>query len=262
VKAADFQAAAARFVRVVFPFVSPARNVMTALTLDLFAAATDPEAARYRILAGLQEARRSFARSRVYPSLAELIRLRRGLTAFLDGVEDFRDARPGRVSGVDWETGELRYERDADEPPLLAEDLAHWALPLVTELAEEGRALFEFVDEHAALEAVGLVPSYQAEGYLLVPDPESGLVALRYTVSALAGEDGRYRSLRTAPVPIRLAPMAPPHTWKSALISAFPDLPTPATFRLDSALAFPVEATMLPIAKRKLLRLVTDHGVA
>ena len=43
---------------------------------------------------------------------------------------------------------------------------------------------------------------------------------------------------------------------------ADPDLPNPATYRLDSDLVFPVEETMLPIAKRKLLRLVTDHGEA
>lgn len=235
---------------------------MSALSLDLFAAATDPEATRYRILAGLQEVRQSFARSRVYPSLANLIRLRRGLMAFLDGVEHFREERPGRVSGIDWEAGELLYERTDDELPLLAEDLARWALPMVTSLVEEGRALFEFVDEHAALEAVGLVPSYQSEGYLLVPDEHERLLALRYTVSALAGEDGRYRSLRTKPIRVALPPLAPPHAWKEALVDAYPELPTPATFRLASAIQFPVEATMLPIAKRKLLRLIADHGIA
>lgn len=235
---------------------------MPALTLDLFAAATDPEAARYRILAGLQDARHAFARSRVYPHLADLIRIRRGLTAFLEGLERFRDARPGRVTGIDWEAGTLIYDADENEPPLLAADLALWALPILTEAVEEGKTLFEFVDDHAALEVVGLLPSYQAEGYLLVPDGDGGLVALRYAVSVLADEHSRYRSLRTSAVPVRLSPLAPPRAWKEALIEADPDLPNPATYRLDTDLLFPVEETMLPIAKRKLLRLVTDHGEA
>ncbi len=235
---------------------------MPALTLDLFAAATDPEAARYRILAGLQDARRAFARSRVYPFLADLIRVRRGLTAFLEGLDQFREARPGRVTGIDWEAGTLIYDADESEPPLLAADLAAWALPILTEAVEEGRTLFEFVDDHAALEAVGLLPSYQAEGYLLVPGAAGRLVALRYAVSILADEHGRYRLLRTSPVPVDLPPMAPPRAWKEALIEADPALPNPATYRLNTDLAFPVEETMLPIAKRKLLRLVTDHGEA
>ena len=234
------------------------------LTLQHFAAASDEEAAHYRVLAGLQEARHAFARTRVYPHLAELIRLRRALTAFLDGVDRFREARPGRVTGVDWEAGALVRDPEDDEPPLLAEDLAPWALPLLTDVIEEGRTLFEFVDEHADLAAVGLLPSYQQEGYLLVPDGDAGggFLALRYAVSVLTDESGRYRSLRTRIVEAEVPPLAPPSVWKEFLTAAFPDLPAPATFRLDSDVAFPVEETMLPVAKRKLLRLVADRGEA
>ena len=235
---------------------------MTALSIDLFAAATDAEAARYRILAGLHEARQAFTHSRVYPHLADLIRLRRALRAFLDGLDAYQDARPGRLTGIDWENGTLLYDAEDDEPPLLAADLAQWALPLLTDAIEEGRTLFEFVDGRADLEAVGLIPPYLAEGYLLVPQSETGLAALRYQVSVLADEQGRYRSLRTTPAQVDLAPLAPPRVWKEALVAAFPDLPNPATYRLATDVLFPIEETMLPIAKRKLLRLVTDHGIA
>lgn len=235
-----------------------------ALALHHFAAASDEEAARYRILAGLQEARRAFARTRVYPHLAELIHLRRDLTAFLDGVDRFREVRPGRVTGVDWEAGLLLRDPDEEEPPLLAEGLARWALPHLTDVLEEGRTLFEFVDEHAALAAVGLLPAYQKEGYLLIPDGDAhgGLLALRYTVSVLSDESGRYRSLRTTPVEANVPPLAPAAAWKQALAAAYPDLPAPATFRFDTEVPFPVEATVLPVAKRKLLRLVAERGEA
>jgi hypothetical protein len=232
------------------------------LTLDCFAAASDEEAARYRILAGLQEARHAFDRTRVYPYLADLIRLRRALAAFLEGVDHFREARRGRVTGVDWEAGTLLRDPQDEDPPLLAEGLARWALPLLTDVLEEGRTLFEFVDEHAALAAVGLIPSYQQEGYLLVPGADGGLFALRYAVSVLADERGRYRSLRTTPVAADLPPLAPAAVWKEALAAAFPDLPAPATFRLDTDVPFPVEETVLPVAKRKLLRMITSRGDA
>ncbi len=236
---------------------------MPALTLATFTAAADPEAARYRVLAGLQEARHAFGRSCVYPHLSDLIAVRRALREVLDGAARVRDAHPGRLSGVDWETGALRYDASAfDAAPLLAEDLARWALPHLDATIDEGRTLFEFVDEHAALEAVGLMPTYRQEGYLLVPRPDGGLLVLRYAVSALTGEDGRYRSLRTTPVVVDLAPLAPPHAWKAALTAACPDLPAPATFRVDTDLPFPVEETVLPVAKRKLLRLVAERGQA
>lgn len=242
------------------PVRPPSENGM--LTLHHFAAASDEEAARYRILAGLQEAHRAFARSRVYPHLADLIRLRRALTAFLDGVDQFREARPGRVTGVDWETGTLLRDAADEDPPLLAEGLARWVLPHLTDVLDEGKTLFEFVDEHAALAAVGLLPPYQQEGYLLVPDGHEGFLTLRYAVSVLTDENGRYRSLRTTPVVADVAPLAPPSAWKEALAATFPDLPAPATFRLDTDVPFPVEETVLPVAKRKLLRLVADRGEA
>ena len=235
---------------------------MSALSIELFAAATDEEAARYRILAGLQEAQRAFSKSRVYPHLGELIRLRRSLNAFIDGLEDFREALPGRVAGVDWENGALVYERSDGEQPLLAEGLARWAFPLLTDAVEEGRTLFEFVDARARLDAVGLMPAYQQEGYLLVPEHSGQLFVLRYSVSSLADQTGRYRTLRTTPVDAELPPMAPPQHWRDALAEACPDLPAPALFRLDTDMSFPVEETMLPVAKRKLLRLVTDQGQA
>jgi hypothetical protein len=234
------------------------------LTLHHFAAASDEEAARYRILAGLQEARRAFGRSRVYPHLADLIRLRRALNAFLDGVDQLREARPGRVTGVDWESGTLLHDPEDEDPPLLAEGLARWALPHLADVLDEGRTLFEFVDEHAALAAVGLLPAYQQEGYLLVPDEEDGahFLALRYAVSILTDESGRYRSLRTTPVAVTLPALSPPGAWKEAFAATYPELPAPAIFRLDTDVPFPVEATVLPVAKRKLLRLVADRGEA
>lgn len=235
---------------------------MTTLTIDLFAAASDAEAAQYRILAGLRDAQHAFSRNRVYPHLADLIRVRRGLRALLDGLDEYNELRPGRLSGIDWEAGTLLYDAEEEDPPLLASDLAQWAMPLLTEAIEEGRTLFEFVDGRSGLEAVGLIPSYQAEGYLLVPQDGGGLGTLRYRVSVLADSHGRYRSLRTTPVPVALSPLAPPQAWKQALIDAHPDLPNPATYRLAADVQFPVEETMLPIAKRKLLRLVTDHGLA
>ncbi len=235
---------------------------MSGLHLDLFAAATDAEAARYRVLAGVKEAHTAFVRSQVYPHLADLIRLRRALRDFLDGVEQFRAGHAGRIKGIDWESKEVIFDPPESAAPLLAEDLAHWALPHLTEAIEEGRTLFEFVDEHAELQAVGVVPAYQDEGYLILHDEDGQVFVLRYTMSALTGEDGKYRSLRTKPVAADLHPLAPPGIWKDLLVERYPDLPVPATFRLAADVAFPLEATMLPIAKRKLLRMISDHGEA
>ncbi|MDX1439226.1 MAG: hypothetical protein R3284_04920, partial [Rubricoccaceae bacterium] len=148
------------------------------------------------------------------------------------------------------------------ETPLLAEELAQWALPQLSTVIEEGRLLFEFVDAHAHLEAIGLLPAYLNEGYLVIPQENGPLLVLQYTVSALTGNDGRYRTLRTRSVDAELAPLMPPSAWKEALADVDPDLPTPAAYHLDVDMFFPMQETLLPIAKRKLLRMLSTWGEA
>ena len=231
---------------------------MSTLSLSLFDGSRDPEAARYRVLAGLAEAQTAFTRCRVAPHLSELVALHRGLGALVAGAAAVEPRGP--VVDVDWEAGRLVRDR-ADLPGSVAVDLARWAMPRVEAAIVEGRTVYEFAAEHAALEAVGIVPGYRDEGFLLV-DGGPSVHVLRYQVSPLASTDGRYRALRTTPVDAGLDPLAPPHTWKAALADLAPDLAAPAAFRLQTDLDLPVEETLVPVAKRKLLGLVQSWGHA
>jgi len=225
------------------------------LSLQHYTAASDPEAARYRLLAALAEARREFAANRVYPHLAALIDVRRALSALGDARS--RHAPRGTVTGVDWETG--RLVRADDAPALLAEDLAAWSLSMLDAAIEEGRALYDFADEHATLAPVGLVPRYQLEGFLIV-STDDAVAALRYHASVLAGPDGRRLSLRTRALDAPLAPDAPPSDWKAQLAPLADDLPAPAAYHVHADLDLPLGATLVPLAKRRLL--ATVHGEA
>lgn len=232
------------------------------LSLSLFTSARDLEAAQYRVLAGLREIRSAFARNQVYPHLGDLVRLHAALREIAERTETLREHQPRALKGLDLEEGRLVYEEP--EEPLLFEALIRWALPLLVETIEEGRAIYEFVEEHTQVEAVGIVPSYQDEGYLFVPDRAarpSRLRVLRYAVSIFTAQTERYRSLRTAPLedaPAEVSPL----DLKRFLITRHPDLPNPATYRLALDLDFPVEETVLPVAKRKLLQYLTLRGSA
>lgn len=230
---------------------------MPSLSLHLFDAASDAEAARYRILAGLAESRQAFRANHVSPWLDELVALHRALSALVASAESV-EGRAGTVVDVDWEAG--RLVRDPLDAPL-AVGLARWALPRIEVAIGEGRTLYEFAADRAELRAVGLMPAYRDEGFLLVCDGAT-VCALRYHVSPLSGPDGQYRALRTARLAADLDPLAPPAAWKAVLAEAAPDLPAPAAFCLDADVDLPVEPTLVPIAKRKLLGLVGTWGEA
>jgi len=228
------------------------------LSLDLFTAAHDEEAGRYRVLSGLQLAHRAFGRNEVYPHLGDLIRLHDALAQVTSAAGALRERQRGPLRGVDLDAGRLLYDAPTT-PPLLAESLIAWALPQLREAIEEGRALYDFAEEHAALRAVGIVPAYQDEGYLLVPSGPR-LRILRYTVSLFEQPDGRYRSLRTSEV-AAAPPYTLPATLRRSLAAHDPSLPNPALFQLEAGVDLPLEATVLPVAKRKLLGLLASGGV-
>lgn len=229
---------------------------MPALSLRLFEAASDAEAARYRVLAALAETREAFRALRVAPWLDGLVTAHRGLRALVDGADAVEGT--GAVVDVDWEEG--RLVREGPRAPL-AVGLARWALPHVEAAIAEGRALYEFAAARAALRAVGLEPPYRDEGFLLVRDGRA-VRALRYRLSPLAGPDGTYRALRTVPLDTALDPLAPPTVWKATLAEAAPDLPAPAAYHVQADVDLPVDATLMPVAKRKLLGLVGTWGEA
>ena len=232
---------------------------MTALNLEAFcAAARDAEATRYRIMHEFKRIDEQFARSRLYPHLALLINLYSNLNAIVSSESAVRDMMSKTVKGVDLETRRLLYEYDEPENSHIANvtGLIHWAMPILKQKIDEGRTIYEFVERNLTLSVVGLLPRYQAEGYVFVPDArEQRCHLLRYELSLYTSSDERYRQLKTVFVRTvqTTAVQRSPGTLKMELVRQFPDLPNPATYSFATELDFPFVETIYPVAKRKLL---------
>lgn len=233
---------------------------MQALTLDLFThAERDLESAQYRILAALRNVEQAFHHNRLYPGLADVLEMGMMLDTIRHNAEVVRDHRGRRLTGVDIESKTLTFEQAAT-PSHDAErtvDLVQWALPRLKALADEGMAMFDFVSHNVHINAVGIVPMYRDEGYLLVPDEHAGLVhVFRYELSIYTSQEDRYRTMKTVELPARplTAIVEAPERVKLELVATYTDLPNPATYRVEADVPFPFDATVLPVAKRKLMR--------
>lgn len=238
---------------------------MPALSLDAFSrAAYDFEQAQYRVLDGLKRARDAFSENRIYPHLGELAKLHRTLRRVLKRSEEVREGLPREIKEIDLENKEIVYDWPELSEGQLADvkALIEWALPRLQATLEEGKTIFEFVDESLHLEEVGLVPSYRQEGYLLVPEGEAGaLHVMQYELSIYdgsLGEDGeRYRRLKTThlkSIDYDAGLLPEPRQVKLDLLEERRELPNPATYFFASDVDFPFEPTVFPIAKRKLMR--------
>lgn len=228
--------------------------------MDLFlSAARDAESARYRVLDALKTIRREFSRNRIYPSLSNLIDVYGVLRKVSEGGRALNEELPRRIVGLDLENNKLVTEpMELPNSELAAvSGLIEWALPEIVAMIEEGRTIFNFVDDNLSVEEVGIIPSYVEEGYILVPEIDRGLLhVLRYEVSIFTDASERYRNLKTTTV--QTMPLAAigrtPSSLKQELIEVYRDLPNPATYYFNTDLDFPYTETLLPVAKRKLLR--------
>ena len=242
---------------------------MKPLSLELFTGAVDDvEQTQYQILAGLQRAESAFEAQRVYPHLGRLVQLQQGLRTVLERTEDFRSPETGRITGIDWDEASVTYEWPELEGTemIVVENLIRWALPKIRSAIEEGRSVYEHVEENTDLETVGIVPSYLQEGYLMVPDRETDVLhVLRYELSTIHEEGEKHRALRT--VHCKTVEQAGvdvhPSSIKLDLLAERRDLPNPATYFSNTDLQVPYKETFLPVVKRRLIRhLASEMGRA
>lgn len=235
-------------------------RTMDSLSLDDFTGAVDDvERTQYKILGGLQKATRAFDQQRVYPHLGHLVKLHGTLLSVLQRSEDFRTPTTGRIAGIDWDEEKVLYEWPELEGTemTVVQDLIRWALPHIRDAIEEGKAVYEHVEDNLKLETVGIMPSYIQEGYLMVPHRgEGALYVLRYTLSIIEGEDETHRALKTVHCKTVSQEIVDvdPSSVKLKLLEERRDLPNPATYFSNTDLNVPYQETLLPVVKRRLVR--------
>lgn len=232
---------------------------MQRLSLDMFISdGSDIELKQYKVLQALRQYHDEFSHNRVYPTLSELIELHNSLDSLLQQKNDLESKLPHELQDIDIEHGRLVFGSSGDERSDLSRtiELIVWTLPYITKAIDEGMAIFNFVDEHVAIDEVGIMPMYRGEGYWFVPNTKaSQLNLLRYEVSLFTSASERFRTLKT-----RLLEAVhqehihrSPESLKLELIEKYRDLPNPATYVCRTDLDFPYVETLLPIAKRKLM---------
>lgn len=232
----------------------------TILNTDLFThIETDLESSQYRILAGLKKISADFQMNKIYPHLSNLIELHATLSDILARLRDLRNEFPKRIKKIDFVNQKIEHEVVfvAGSDLKNVENLIEWGLPRIQAKIEEGKTIYEFVDEEIKLEEVGIVPGYTDEGYLFVPDnEESKLLLFQYEVSIFESSNDTYRSLKTAFLKAMEQSLAhrSPNAIKLDLINENKELPNPATYAFSTDLHFPFRETIFPVTKRKLLQ--------
>jgi len=221
----------------------------------------DFELKKYTLLAYLQEVNKYFNENKLYPQLSDVIFHYNNLVAFRENKKYLQEHFPKKFSGIQMERLQLLYEQMIQDDELMEEleNIIHYSAGKMKSIIHNGTEIYEFVEEKIKICPVGIIPLDTQEGYFFLSN--GNLKSTRvyyYRLSIFEKHDEKYRSMKTAYV----------NSWdknfvntfeniKSELIRYRHQLPNPAVYSIQIELGFPVEETLLPVAKRSLVKFIT-----
>ena len=157
---------------------------------------------------------------------------------------------------------QLIYEQMLEDDELMQEleNIIHYSASRIKKTISNGTEIYEFVEDKISINPIGLIPLDTKEGYFFL---SSGNVkstrVYHYRLSIFEKHDEKYRSIKTRFMDhwVRSFTSTYEHI-KSELICHHRDLPNPAVYSIETELNFPVEETLLPVAKRRLVRFISE----
>jgi hypothetical protein len=224
----------------------------------------DFELKKYTLLAYLQEVNKYFHENKLYPQLGDVIFHYNNIVAFRENKKFLQEHFPKKLSGIQMEKLQLLYQQIIEDDELMQEleDIIHYSAGKMKSIIHNGTEIYEFVEEKISITPVGIIPLDIQEGYffLSVGNVKSTRV-YHYRLSIFEKHDEKFRSIKTSYIDIRQRSIA--HSFehiKSELIRHRNELPNPAVYSIETSLSLPVDETLLPIAKRSLVKYISSQA--
>ena len=218
----------------------------------------DVEYKKYILLAYLKFVSRKFTRTELYPHLSELVSQYRNLELFLEKENNLYEKFPSEIKGLDWQNFKIAYQKVIEDEELMESirTIIQWSLPKIQVSLEEGKEIHEFLEKNINLSPVGIEPLTKEEGYLLIQNgPEPTTRVFSYEITIFEQSEAKYRSVKTRHLQDYTRNFVNTvNSIKSELIREFRELPNPATYAVESDIEMPLKPTLLPIAKRMLIK--------
>lgn len=221
----------------------------------------DFELKKYTLLAYLKEVNSHFTQNKLYPQLADIVFHYNNLVGFRENKKFLQEQFPKRLTGIQLQKIQLLYEQMIEDDEMMAEleSIIHYAAHQMKNTIQNGTEIFELVESNLLIEPVGLVPLDNQEGYFFLSSAnKKNTKVYYYRLSIFEKHDEQYRAIKTSFVTEWQKSIS--YTYehmKGTLIKEKKELPNPAVYTISATLAFPVEETLLPIAKRCLVRYIS-----
>jgi benzoyl-CoA reductase/2-hydroxyglutaryl-CoA dehydratase subunit BcrC/BadD/HgdB len=224
----------------------------------------DFELKKYTLLAYLQEINHHFKENKLYPQLAEVIFHYNNLVAFRENKKYLQEQFPKKLSGLQIEKLQILYEQMIEDDELMQElqEIIDYSAEHMKTAISQGTEIYEYVEDKLTIQPVGIMPLTSKEGYFLLSEGSCHTTRVyRYQISFFEKHDEKYRSMRTEYI----------DSWQRSISNTYEQIKAqllwrksgfdhPAVYSIETSLKFPVEETLLPVAKRSLVRYISTKA--
>ncbi len=224
----------------------------------------DFEYKKYLLLGYLQKVSENFTESKLYPSLGELVSHYRNVVALRDNKKNLYESFPERLTGADLSGFKMIYQKMLSDDQVMQEieSILEFSIPQFEKYIAEGRAIYDFIESKMSIAPVGILPLHADEGYLLLKyAPEGNTLVYEYQITIFESPGEKYRGISTQYLCSYSQSIH--NTFeniKLELIRYHRKLPNPATYIIESDLQVPLQETLLPLAKRTLVKYVASQS--
>ncbi len=224
----------------------------------------DFESKKYTLLAYLQRINKAFNDNHLYPQLADLIFHFRNLQNFKESKQLVKSQFPKKLTGIQLKKIRLIYEEMIADNGLMneIEDIVQFAMQEMQSTVNNGTEFYDYVENSLSITPIGILPHQNEEGYFFLSDGSRSIRVYNYKLSIFQRTNDRFRSLKSHFVNEWTRNFV--NTYESIkleLLKARKSMTLPAVYSIETNLAFPVEETLLPVAKRCLVRHLSEGEV-
>jgi hypothetical protein len=221
----------------------------------------DFEYKKYILLDYLQEINRHFDKSKLYPNLTDLIFHFNNLLYFKKNKSMLQQAFPQRLTQADLEAVKLTYQKIVEDDNTMneIEQIIGYAMHKMNPAIRIGKEIYDFVESCLNIDPIGIVPLLPYHGYFSLRNGKDKTnLIYEYQITIFENKDDKYRGININFIDTyEQSIINTPEAIKLDLIRRNKYLPNPAVYYVQSDISFPLEQTLLPVAKRSLVKYIS-----
>ncbi len=222
----------------------------------------DFEHKKYILLDYLQEINRHFDRSKLYPNLTDLVFHYNNLLDFKRNKSVMQQAFPQRLTQADIEALKLTYQKMVEDDSTMREieSIISFALYKMDPAIQTGKEIYDFVESRLSIDPIGVVPLMPYNGYFSLRNgKERTNWIYEYQITLFENKDDKFRGINIQFIDTYEPSITnTPEFIKLDLINKRRHLPNPAVYYVSSDISFPLEQTLLPVAKLSLVKYISN----